>query len=120
MPVGTLVQAPSVPASAHDLQVVLHTVAQQMFCAQMPLAQSPSALQATPFGRLVQTPFEQMLGAVQSPSAVHVVRHIPVPQTYGAQLDAATVWQVPAPLQVRAGVNVDPVHAAATQVVPAA
>jgi hypothetical protein len=31
-----------------------------------------------------------------------------------------TVWQVPAPLQVRAGVNVDPVHVAATQVVPAA
>jgi len=30
------------------------------------------------------------------------------------------VWQVPVPLQVRAGVNVDPVQLAATQVVPLA
>jgi hypothetical protein len=31
-----------------------------------------------------------------------------------------TVLQVPVPLHVRAGVNVEPVHVAATQVVPAA
>ena len=31
-----------------------------------------------------------------------------------------TAWQVPVPLQVRAGVNVDPVQPAATQVVPVA
>jgi hypothetical protein len=99
---------------------VLHADAQQIPCAQIPLAQSPSALQATPFGRLVQTPLEQMLGAVQSPSAVHEVRHIPVPQTYGAHPDEVTVWQAPAPSQVRAGVKVDPVQDAATHVVPAA
>jgi hypothetical protein len=60
---------------------VLQTVAQQMPWAQTLLAQSPSAAQVAPLGRLVQTPFEQMLGAVQSPSAVHEPRHIPVPQT---------------------------------------
>ena len=31
-----------------------------------------------------------------------------------------TVWQVPVPLQVRPGVNVDPVQLAPTQVVPVA
>jgi hypothetical protein len=31
-----------------------------------------------------------------------------------------TVWQVPVPLQVRAGVNVEPVQLAAMQVVPVA
>jgi len=31
-----------------------------------------------------------------------------------------TAWQVPVPLQVRAGVNVDPAQPATTQVVPVA
>lgn len=35
------------------------------------------------------------------------------------QLDDVLVWQVPVPSHVRAGVNVDPVQDAATQVVPA-
>ena len=98
----------------------LHAVAQQMPCAQTLFAQSPSAVQVAPLGRLVHTPPEQMLGATQSPSTVHVVRHAPVPQMYGMQLDAVAVWQVPVPLHVRAGVKVEPAQVAATQVVPAA
>jgi hypothetical protein len=50
---------------------------------------------------------------------VHVVRQAPVPQTYGVQLADVAARQVPVPLQVRAGVTVEPVHVAATQVVPA-
>jgi hypothetical protein len=34
--------------------------------------------------------------------------------------DAVVVWQVPVPLQVRAGVNVDPEQLCATQIVPLA
>jgi len=119
-PAATLVHVPSVPASAHERQVVLQTLAQQMFCAQMLFAQSPFAVQVAPLGRRVQTPPEQMLGARQSPFTVHVVRHAPVPQTYGVQLDEVAAWQVPVPLQVRTEVSVEPVHVATAQFVPAA
>jgi hypothetical protein len=79
-PAATFVHVPRVPASAHDLHIAVHTDAQQMPCAQTLFAQSPSAVQVAPLGRLVHTPTEQMLGARQSPSMVHVVRHAPVPQ----------------------------------------
>lgn len=63
----------------------MHTDAQQTPCAQMLLAQSPAAVQLAPLGRLVHAPFEQMLGATQSASVVHDVRHAPpVPHWYGA------------------------------------
>ena len=113
-------QVPSVPASAQDLQVAVHALAQQMFCAQMPLAQSPAAVQATPLGRLVQTPPEQTFGATQSVSTVQVALHAPVPHTNGSHIDVVAVWQVPAPSQVRPDVSVEPVHVAAAQLVPAA
>jgi hypothetical protein len=37
-PLGTLVQAPVVPGSAHDWQTPVHAVAQQTPCAQTPIA----------------------------------------------------------------------------------
>jgi hypothetical protein len=114
------VQAPSVPASAHDLHVAVQVVAQQMPWAQMPLAQSVPAVQALPFGRFVQAPVEQMLGETQSVSTLQVVLHAPVPHANGSHIDVAAAWQVPVPLQVRADVSVEPVQVAATQVVPAA
>ena len=78
-PAATLVQVPSVPASAHDLHIAVQVVAQQTPCAQTLFAQSPSAVQVAPLGRFVHTPPEQMLGATQSPSTVQVLRHAPVP-----------------------------------------
>jgi hypothetical protein len=78
-PAATLVHVPSVPASAHDLHVAVQVVAQQMFCAQMPLAQSLFAVQAAPLGRFVQTPVEQMFGDAQSVSAPHDALQAPVP-----------------------------------------
>jgi hypothetical protein len=86
-PIPTFVHVPSVPASAHDLHVAVQVVAQQMFWAQMPLAQSLFAVQAAPLGRFVQTPVEQTLGDTQSVSAVHDVLHAPVPQTNGSHID---------------------------------
>ena len=63
----------------------------------------------------------QTFGETQSAFVVHVVRQVPpVPQVYAPQDVFVTVWQVPVPLQVRAGVSVEPVQLDATQVVPAA
>jgi hypothetical protein len=74
-----------------------------------------------PIGFLPQLPPTQLLGLVQSAFDVHAVRQAALaPHTYGSHDDADVVWQVPVPLQVRAGVNVDPVHMAPAQVVPAA
>jgi hypothetical protein len=60
-----------------------------------------------------------MLGDAQSALALHVVLHAVGPHTNGVQFDVVTDWQVPVPLQVRAGVAVVPVQLAPTQVVPA-
>jgi hypothetical protein len=119
-PAATLVHVPSVPASAHDLHVAVHAVAQQTLCAQMPLAQSVPAAHPAPFGRLVQTPLEQMFGETQSVSALHDILQTPEPHPYGSHIDVVAAWHVPVPLQVRADVSVDPVQVAAAQVVPAA
>ena len=119
-PIPTFVQVPSVPASAHDLQVAVHAVAQQIPCAQIPFAQSVLAVQVAPFGRLVQTLPMQTLGETQSVSAVQDVLQAPVPQVNGSQADDVAARQVPVPLQVRAGVNVDPLQVAAAHEVPAA
>jgi hypothetical protein len=62
----------------------------------------------------------QTLGALQSPSTVHDVLQTFVPQLYVPHDDGVVVWQVPVPLQVRAGVNVVPAQLAATQTVPLA
>jgi hypothetical protein len=119
-PAPTFAHVPSVPASAHDRQVAVHAVAQHTPCAQMPLAQSVAAAQLWPFGRLTHTPPEHTLGARQSPSTVHVTRHALPLHTYGSQDEDVAVRQVPIPLQVRAGVNVDALQVAATHTVPAA
>jgi len=52
---------------------------------------SPAAAQATPVGFLVHTPITQTLGAAQSASAVHDVRHTLVPQVYVPHDDGVVV-----------------------------
>jgi hypothetical protein len=60
----------------------------------------------------------QTLGARQSASLAQPVRHAPaVPHEYGAHGTGTASRQVPAPLHVRAGVAIDPLHAAAAQTV---
>ena len=66
-------QAPSVPASAHDWQAPAQAVAQQKPCSQKALWHSDAAAQARPVGFFAQAPLTQTLGAVQSASAVHDV-----------------------------------------------
>jgi hypothetical protein len=58
------------------------------------------------------------LGATQSASPPQLVRQAPPPpHRYGAHETGSAIRQVPAPLQVRAGVAVDSLHAAGAQVV---
>jgi hypothetical protein len=60
----------------------------------------------------------QTLGATQSASVAQVVRHaLAVPHRYGAHDTGSAIRQVPAPLQVRAGVAIEPVHIAGAHVV---
>jgi hypothetical protein len=119
-PAATLVQVPTVPVSAHDWQVPEQAALQQKPCAQNPDVHWAPAVHAAPMAFVVQLPPLQVNGETQSVSAVQVVLHAPVPQTNGSQAEVDTVWQVPVPLQVRAGVSVEPVQLAATQLVPAA
>ena len=74
-PAGTLVQAPALPARPQDLQVPVQAVAQQAPWAQIPELQSVSVPQLAPIGFLPQLPLLQVLGAMQSASAVQVVLH---------------------------------------------
>jgi hypothetical protein len=81
-PAGTDEQVPSVPVSAHDRQVPVHAVPQQIPCSQNPELHSPAAAQVAPIGFLPQLPVMQVLGALQSPLTVQVVRQVPLaPQT---------------------------------------
>jgi hypothetical protein len=119
-PVGTLVQVPTVPVSAHDWHVPAHAALQQKPCAQNPDRHWVAVAHAAPWAFLVQLPPLQVNGATQSVSAVQVVLQADVPHANGSHAELVAVWQVPVPLQVRVGVNVDPVQAAATQAVPLA
>lgn len=81
VPVGTLVQVPRFPATAHDWQVPVHMVAQQIPCWHSPVMHSLPAPHARPLGFFVHAPMTQTLGVAQSASAVHDVLHAFVPQT---------------------------------------
>lgn len=120
-PAGTSVQVPAVPAIPHDRQAPAQAVRQQLPCSQKPLEHSVAPVQFAPLGFLPQLPPVQTLGATQLASVVQVTRQAPEPpQTYAPQFVAVDVPQVPAPLQVRAGVKLVPLQVDAAQVVPVA
>jgi hypothetical protein len=79
-PAGTLLQAPSEPATAHDLQVPVQAVAQQIPSSQKPERHSEAAPQAVLVGFLPQAPLTQTLGATQSASPVQPILQALVPQ----------------------------------------
>jgi hypothetical protein len=57
---------------------------------------------------------------VQSACDAHDVLQVVAPHMYAPQDTSLTVWQVPEPLQVLAGVRVDPVQVSAPHTVPVA
>ena len=109
---------PARPATAHDLHVAVQAVEQHIPCSQKPETHSDAAAQVRPDGFLPQAPLVQTLGATQSVSVVHAMLQAFVPHTYTPHDCAVVIWQVPVPLQVRAGVNVEPVQLALAQAVP--
>jgi hypothetical protein len=119
-PAGTLVQVPSLWGIAQDLQVPVHTVAQQAPCAQMPELHSAPAPQLAPSGFPPQLPALQVAGDMQSASVEQVVLHCPLdPHWNGVQGRLTAPEQLPAPSQRRAVTSVKPMQPAGAQIVPA-
>ena len=72
-------QAPSAPASAHDLQVPVQAVPQQIPCSQKPELHWAGAVQVAPGGSSPQLVPLQVLGDAQSAVVPQVVRQAPEP-----------------------------------------
>jgi hypothetical protein len=114
-------QVPSLPGTAHDLHVPVQSVMQHLPWAQNVELHSSLAPQLAPIGFLPQLPPMQVLGATQSASVVHVVRHVllSVAHWYGAHDCVVAPVQPPALSQVAVVVRVDPSHASIAQTTPA-
>ena len=78
-PLGTLLHVPSEPAIAHDRQVPVQALPQQMPCAQIPELHCASVLHAALIGSRPQLPPEQVFGDAHSAVVVHAVRHAAPP-----------------------------------------
>jgi hypothetical protein len=119
-PEGTLVQAPGLSCSAHDLHVPEHAVEQQTPCAQIPELHWSSPPHTAPIGFLPQLPPTQVLGAMQSASVVHVVRHWPLVSHWnGAQVVLLAPMHAPMPSQRPADISMVPEQPGFWQTVPA-
>jgi hypothetical protein len=103
-PSATSVQSPIVVGSAHDLQTLLHGVAQQTPCAQLADEHSLRSPQNAPFGlrphefALQTFPDEQLSSIVQAPK-----QRVPL-HANGAQGTASGATQAPLAVQTEAGV----------------
>jgi len=102
------------------MQVPVQALLQQTPCWQKPEAHSAAVEQEVPGVFRVQTPALQMYGDTQSALVEHdVSQAVALPQMrFPEQAPAVTVWQVPVPLHVWAGVSVDPVQAGIAHWVP--
>jgi hypothetical protein len=104
-PAGSGAQAPSIPATPHERQAPQLAATQQKPLAQKPLAHSPAPPHALPLGLvMVHTPETQVKPAAHWVVPVQVVRHAPLPHTYGEQLAGVTAAHVPVPVQCETGV----------------
>ena len=117
-----MVQAPRVPARAHDAHPPVQLDAQQNPCWQKFEAHWVAAAQTVPFGWSEQVPPLQTLGAVQSVLTVQVVLQTLL---VVSQANAMHDWvvagvQVPVPLQSAGGVKVEPAQVAGAHCVPEA
>jgi hypothetical protein len=74
VPLGTLLQVPTLPVSAHDLHVPVQAALQQTPWAQNPESHSFAVPHAVPIGLSVHLPALQTFGATQSVAAVAVVQ----------------------------------------------
>ena len=79
VPFGTFEHAPRVPATAHERQVPVQAVRQQIPCSQNPELHWPGAVQVAPGGSRPQLPPVQVFGDAQSAVVPQVFRHTPLP-----------------------------------------
>jgi hypothetical protein len=107
------------PGTAHERQVPLQSVPQQIPWAQKPELHSAALPQVAPTGFLPQLPLRQLLGGRQSLSLAQICRHLPsVPHMNGAHDCPGVVTQVPVPSQRNAVVSVEPSQPACLHIVP--
>ena len=69
-----MLQSPSRPGTAHDLQVPPQAVAQQRPCAQMVLSHCEPPVQTAPSGFLPQSPAVQKLPLLHWESPLQLLR----------------------------------------------
>jgi len=120
LPAGTAVQAPSLPGTAHDMQLPVHIPLQHTPCWQLVELQSSPVVHVAPSGFLPQLPLLHTLPAAQSALAAHVFRQALaalVSHTYGSQGRPEIGLHTPAS-QRDASVSVDPLQVAWRQVAP--
>jgi len=121
IPSGTFLQVPSLPATAHDLQVPVQVVEQHLPCAQNVEKHSPSAPQLAPIGFLPQLPFTHVFGATHSVSFMHVVRQVlpSVAHWNGVHGCVVAPLHVPESSQVPVVVRMKPTQLSDAQTTPA-
>jgi hypothetical protein len=116
---------PSELVIAHEVQFAVQAELQQTPCAQKPELQEALVVQVEPSDSRPQLVPMQVAGAVQSVLEVAGVQVflqslLVVSHANGVHNVEVTVWQFPAPSQVRAGVKVELGQVAAAHTVPAA
>jgi len=104
IPVGTSVQRPSDPATAHERHDPVQAVAQQIPCAQVAERHSALVEQEAPLGLRPQELAVQMFPVEHSAPVAQEAKHFDPLQVYGAQVMASGAVQLPLASQLAAGV----------------
>jgi len=104
VPVGTLVQAPSDPASAHERHDPVQAVAQQIPCAQVAERHSALVEHEAPLGLRPHELAVQTFPLAHSAPVAQEAKHFDPLQAYGAQVIASGAAQLPLASQLAAGV----------------
>jgi hypothetical protein len=103
VPVGTLVQRPSDPVSAHERHDPVQAVAQQIPCAQVAERHSVLIEQEAPFGLRPHELEAQTFPVEHSALVAQEVKHLDPLQVYGVQVMASGAAQLPLASQLAAG-----------------
>ena len=103
-PVGTSVQRPSDPESAHERHDPLQAVAQQIPCAQVAERHSALVEQEPPLGLRPHELAVQTFPLEHSALVAHDAKHLEPLQAKGAQVMASGAAQLPLASQLAAGV----------------
>jgi hypothetical protein len=99
-PIGTLLHAPTLPVSAHDLHVPVQALLQQTPWAQNVLMHSTPAVHEAPLGFLPHDTLMHELGARHCALVVQALKHLVPLQTYGLHGTESGAVHAPVALQV--------------------